>query len=96
MEKPLFSDTPLEVEAILLDRYRAMSSFEKFKITFEMMEFVRTLTLQGLRNRFPNASEKELLIRLTTLLHGAELAKEAWGLALTDADSFEHSEQTGL
>lgn len=73
------SDTPPEIEAILMERMRKMSGLEKWRMVAELNAAVRAMALAGLRQRHPNASEAELRRRLAGLLLGEELAELAYG-----------------
>ena len=73
------SDTPPEIEAILMERMRKMSGLEKWRMVAELNAAVRAMALAGLRQRHPNASEAELRRRLAGLLLGEELAERAYG-----------------
>ncbi len=73
------SDTPPEVEAIILERMRQMSGLEKWRMVAELNAAVRAMAMAGLRQRYPRASEAELRRRLAGLLLGEELATRAYG-----------------
>lgn len=46
---------------------RNMTGEERMRIGFEICDFVRKLTIAGIRNRSPNISEKELKEKLKDL-----------------------------
>ena len=56
-----------------------MSVERKLEIVEDANRTARLLALTGLQARFPEASEKELHLRLFHLLHGSELATKAYG-----------------
>lgn len=57
-------DTSYEAECIYFDRLRRMSEGRRLLLTFEAIEAARALALAGLRARFPEASEREIRLRL--------------------------------
>jgi hypothetical protein len=76
---PMLSDTHPDAERVQLEGLRALSPWRKIELACELTENARKLALAGLRQRFPNASEKELQRRLATLCLGAKLAEEVYG-----------------
>jgi hypothetical protein len=73
------SDTSPEIASAQLERYREMSVERKLELVEDANATARVLALTGLATRHPEASERELHLRLFHLLHGAELATRAWG-----------------
>lgn len=57
-------DTSYEAECVYFDRLRKMTMEESFALTVQAIEAGRMLALAGLRARFPEASERELRLRL--------------------------------
>jgi len=76
---PKISDTTPEAERVQIQILRSMPSWQRFKLINDMIVTSRKLALAGLRERFPNASERELRRRLATLLLGSELAARVYG-----------------
>lgn len=75
----LSPDTSPEAEAVLLDLMRKTPPWRKMELLSSLNATARKLALAGLRQRHPNASEKELRRRLADLLLGPELALKAYG-----------------
>jgi hypothetical protein len=73
------SDTSPEVERVQIELLRSMPSWRKFQLWNDLNMSVRQLSLTGLRQRFPSASQQELRRRLATILLGPELAARAYG-----------------
>ena len=75
---PLAADTPAEVEARQVEAWRRMSPAEKAAIVAGLTNATFVLARAGLRQRHPNASERELFLRLAILTLGPELARRAY------------------
>ncbi len=75
----LFPDTSPEAERVLFELLRQAPAWRKLHMVGEMNQTVRTLTLSGLRSRFPDATEDELRRRLAAALLGPELAERVYG-----------------
>ncbi len=73
------SDTSPEAERVLLDLLRQASPERKLRMVGEMNAMVLSLALEGLRSRYPDASDAELRRRLADLWLGEELALEVYG-----------------
>ncbi len=77
--KPLSLDTLPETERILLEGYRRMPGWRKLKIVQDLNRTVAQLALNDLRRRYPQASERELQLRLAARRYGAEfLVRGFW------------------
>lgn len=62
------SDTPPEIEEILLEGYRRMAPHEKLKRVMELNEAVRQMALARIRSTYgPDLSEREERLRLAAL-----------------------------
>ena len=79
-------DTTYEVELLLFERWRAMSSHEKAALVDQASRDLDTLCRAGLRHRMPEASEHEISIRAMALKYGKELVHRAMGLEVPDED----------
>ncbi len=75
---PLAPDTDPEIEARQIDAWRRMTPEEKWHLVEAMNRTVRELALAGIRERFPNASEREQFLRLAQLRLGDDLAREVY------------------
>ena len=72
----LFSDTDLHTESVLITLLRKKQAFEKLHMVDQLNASLQTLTLSGLRERYPEANKDELKFKLAQLLHGTELAQK--------------------
>jgi hypothetical protein len=77
-------DTSPEAWKIYLDIQRRMSPAEKIARAFEWSEVVRRFAEAGLRERYPDADEHEILLRYARMTLGRELFLKAYGDALPD------------
>jgi hypothetical protein len=75
---PLAADTPVEVEDRQIEAWRRMSPAEKAALVASLTNATFTLARAGLRQRHPNASEREIFLRLAVLTLGPELAHQAY------------------
>jgi hypothetical protein len=75
----LFEDTDPQAEAVLIQIYRNMPSHEKVALVRKLNQMARTLALQGLHERHPEASDNEIQRRLMDLVLGEELAEKVYG-----------------
>ena len=78
MQRPLADDTSPEAEAVLLEHYRGLEVHEKVRIVLDLSRFTDEVALEGLRDRYPEAGERELRVRLAALKYGRELVLEAF------------------
>ena len=60
----LFEDTPLEVERVLLDGYRRMSTARKISRVRDLNWTLQTLAIAQLRALHPGDDERTLRLRL--------------------------------
>ncbi|MFZ5855625.1 MAG: hypothetical protein ACOYZ6_02240 [Chloroflexota bacterium] len=75
----LYSDTHPKMEALQVELWRRASPTRKMQMVAQLNASVRLLAMAGLRSRFPNASESELIRRFADLLLGEELARKVYG-----------------
>ncbi len=67
-EERLFSDTPLEIERVLLAGYRRMTPQEKFQRIRELNLAGQALAAERIRRQYGRElPERELLLRLASL-----------------------------
>jgi hypothetical protein len=78
------SDTSPDVEAIRWERYARMSPAEKARRVAELTRTACALALAGLRVRYPEADDSELLLRLAALRLGDETVRRAYGWRAPD------------
>ena len=74
----LASDTSREAEQLQLELWRRMSPLEKVRAVIEISRAVQELSLAGIRQRHPNASQRECELRLAVLKLGPALALRAY------------------
>jgi hypothetical protein len=73
------SDTTPDVAARQVEQYRRMSPAEKLRRVSDLTLGACLLSLAGLRERYPDAPERDLLLRLAVLRLGAETVARAYG-----------------
>ena len=73
------SDTPPEVERIIIEGYRKMPAAEKLRIMQDLIRTANLLALGEIRRRHPNADRRELLLRLASRRIEPELMRKAFG-----------------
>jgi len=71
-------DTSCEAERVQVEKWRAMSAGQKLALALDLSRTVRELALAGIRQRYPNASAREQLLRLAITIHGRDLATAAY------------------
>lgn len=64
------SDTTAEARAVQLEIYRRMTPGQKLALVFELIDTSEAFARAGLRLRHPDASERELTLRLAELKYG--------------------------
>ena len=74
----LSRDTSADVERLQIDAWRRMSSLDKAQIVSQATSDALTLALVGIRQRYPDASERESFIRLAALQLGPTLVRMAY------------------
>ena len=73
------TDTSLEIDRVRDERYARMTPAEKVARAMELTRTACTLALAGLRERHPEADDRELLLRLAALRLGPEVVHRAYG-----------------
>ena len=76
---PQSADTTAEAEKEQFGLWRKMTSVEKLRLTGELCEGVRYLAHLGLRERYPDASEEEIRMRLFATWLDRETMVRCWG-----------------
>lgn len=71
-------DTSADVESRQINLWREMSTVERLALVNAAARAARILALSGLRERHPNASERELTARLARITFGDRLARQAY------------------
>ena len=77
--KTLSQDTHPDAERKQIELLRQMPPWRRLDLAVQMTQTCHTLTLAGLRSRYPQASAQELHRRLAAQVLGAELASRAYG-----------------
>ena len=72
-------DTTPDVAALQVERYRRMTPAQKLRRVSDLTVGACLLSVAGLRQRHPDATEGELLLRLAVLRLGAETVARAYG-----------------
>jgi len=75
----LSSDTHPKMEALQIQLWRQATPTRKMNQLAQLNAAARLLALNGLRSRYPEASEAELRFKLACLLLGDELAYKVYG-----------------
>ena len=76
------ADTSPEAWKVFTDLQRRKSPSEKLQHTLEWSSIVRQFAEAGLRQRYPKADEREILLRYARRTLGRELFVKAYGDAL--------------
>ena len=82
----LGSDTPAELQRMQVILWRQMPPLEKAQAVGQISRNVRDLSLTGIRQRHPQASERECRLRYALLTLGRSLASRAYPEADTIPD----------
>ncbi len=61
------SDTPPEIQKILIDGYRKMTPRQKMRRVSELSKAVQQLALARIRNQYGGISDREMRLRLASL-----------------------------
>ena len=77
--KPFSLDTSPEAERVLIEGYRKMPAWQKLQQVQELNQLAQQLALLDIRRQHPNASERELQLRLASRWLEPELMRQAFG-----------------
>jgi hypothetical protein len=77
--RPQASDTTRAVDEFVFDGLRRMSPAERLQLAAAASMAVERLSIAGLRERFPDATDEELRWRAGAIRLGAELTRRAFG-----------------
>jgi Ser/Thr protein kinase RdoA (MazF antagonist) len=72
-------DTSPEAEAILIQGYRRMSPAQKLHRVEDLTRTVQLMALARIRTQHPNATEREVKLRLASLWLDAETMRTIFG-----------------
>jgi hypothetical protein len=73
------SDTSLEAERWLIERYRAMTPAQKIHMFRELSRASQELALAGIRERHPDAGDDELRMRVASTRLPASIMSTVFG-----------------
>jgi hypothetical protein len=73
------TDTPPEIEKLIVEGYRKMSAAQKLRIMQDLIRTAHLLALSDIKRRHPNAVERELQLRLASRWLEPELMRKAFG-----------------
>lgn len=73
------NDTRPEIEKMLIEGYRRMSAQEKIDRVDELNRTIQRLALSDIRERHPEADEREQMLRLASRWLEPELMLKAFG-----------------
>lgn len=74
----LTHDTTAEAEHMQVEVWRGMSPVEKARLVSELTRAALHLSLSGIRQRYPDASERECFLRLAARMLGPDLARQVY------------------
>jgi len=74
----LSADTHPKMEQLQIELIRRMPSWKKISIVDGLNETVKTLAISGIKQRHPNATQKQIHRMLADLMLGAELAQKVY------------------
>jgi hypothetical protein len=77
--EPIWRDTSLEAEAVMLDVYRQMPAWRKLELVDDANRAARQLAMAGLRARHPDEPLPRLRRRLLGLVLGEAVALAVYG-----------------
>ena len=63
----MLTDTHSSIEKILIDNYRKRTVLEKLKMVKEINQTCQSMALAGIKQRYPDADDGELRLRLGAL-----------------------------
>jgi hypothetical protein len=73
------ADTSPEAWKVLIGLLRKMSPSEKLQRTLEYSDMIRKFAEAGMRQRHPNADEREIFLRMARQNLGSELFRKVYG-----------------
>jgi hypothetical protein len=76
--RPLADDTSADAEQHQIELWRRMTPEQKLALVSSASRSVQALAAAGMRQRYPQATEREIFLRLAVLRLGHQLALEAF------------------
>jgi hypothetical protein len=82
----LSADTSVEIEDRQIDAWRRLSPAERLRLASEASRAATTLSLAGIRRRYPHATERECFLRLAAIRLGIDTVRRIYpdAAALSD------------
>jgi hypothetical protein len=77
-QTPLSLDTPADIERRQIESWRQMSAAQKAETVTGLTRAAYAMTSAGVRQRHPDASPRELFLRVAVIVLGPELARQAY------------------
>ena len=77
--RPFSADTDPQIHAMVIEGLRAMTPSEKGRMVGTLNRACESLATAGIRERFPEADDTEVRMRLGVLRVGPELMLQAFG-----------------
>jgi len=74
-----YADTTPEAMEVFLELQRKMTAGEKLRVTFDLCHMVLELAASGVRQRHPQAGEREVFLRTAALHLPRDLMLRAYG-----------------
>jgi hypothetical protein len=77
-------DTSPEAWKVFVELQRRMSPSEKLRRTLDYSDSIRHAAEQGLRQRYPEAGQRELFLMMARMTLGTELCRKVYGDAFDE------------
>jgi hypothetical protein len=71
-------DTSAHIEQRQVESWRRLSPLERLRLVSQTTRAVTSLSLAGIRRRYPQASERECFLRLAAILLGVAVARRVY------------------
>ena len=75
----LSADTSRDAERLLFEHYGTLEPWEKVRIMCELGALMEDLSKRSIRERYPEATEREVNLRFAALRFGPDLVRRVWG-----------------
>lgn len=72
------NDTHPKIEEMLIERYRQMSDMEKWQRMTDLCQFADNLAMADVRQRYPDATERECFLRVVSRRLSADLMRKVY------------------
>ena len=78
---PVYRDTHPKAEALQIELIRQMPAWKKMAVVDSLNGTVKTMALNEIKRRHPDASPEQIRLLLAEAILGAEMAKKVYGHA---------------